>query len=290
LTKVDKKPWTLAGSNILPLPFSEGLTPTGYELPDDLSQENWAEVGRALGRVRGSVMWWVGDWWAYGEHRYGERKAVVDADGWDGPAYDTCVNAGTVSRRFEIPRRRGVLSFNSHAEVATLPEEWQDKLLDWAERDEHGKPRTIRAIRDEVKQTKAFLAQGWTPDQLDRKARAENGECVVANMREGADTALIAWADANDRFERVDRQTEWGNPFEMPGDGERDIVIAKFERFYFPQKDSLVTKTSGLSGKVLGCWCHPERCHGHIIAEAVNRETAGEDIWRIVDDFAEREG
>jgi hypothetical protein len=72
-----------------------------------------------------------------------------------------------------------------------------------------------------------FLAQGWTQDQLDRKVRAEGGECVVANMRQRTngrreDEALLAWVEASDRFERIeriDRKTEWGNPFEMPGDG-----------------------------------------------------------------------
>lgn len=290
MAKIDKTSWTPTGSNLLPLPFSEGLTPTGYELPDDLSVENWTEVGRALGRVRGSVMWWVGDWWAYGEHRYGERKAIVDADDWDGPTFQTCMDAGSVCRAFETSRRHEVLPFNAHRELTSLPAEWQDKLLDWASRDDHGKPRTVRAIRDEVKQTKAFLAQGWTPDQLDRKAQAENGECVVANMREGADTALIAWADASDLFERVDRQTEWGNPFEMPGDGERYEVVGKFARFYFPQKDSLLTKTASLRGKVLGCWCHPEQCHGHIIAAAVNREAQGERIWDIAEELSDLEG
>jgi hypothetical protein len=29
----------------------------------------------------------------------------------------------------------------------------------------------------------AHLAQGWTPDQIERKAQAERGLCVVANMR-----------------------------------------------------------------------------------------------------------
>jgi hypothetical protein len=67
-------------SNILGLPFSAGLIPTSYELPAELSVEQWLDVGRVLGRVRGSVMWWIGDWWAYGEHRYGDRNALVESE------------------------------------------------------------------------------------------------------------------------------------------------------------------------------------------------------------------
>jgi hypothetical protein len=158
---------------------------------------------------------------------------------------------------------------------------------------EAGQVGALKAVAEKIKQSEPpepEPSHEWTPDQLDRRARAEAGECVVANMHEDTDAALLAWAEASDRFVRIDRKTEWGNPFEMPDDGDRDAVVGKFERFYFPQKDSLLTKTEGLSGKVLGCWCHPERCHGHIIAEAVNREANGEDIWSIAQDFAEREG
>jgi hypothetical protein len=115
------------------LPFREALTPTSYSLPDDLTPESWLEVGRALGRVRGSVMWWVGDWWAYGKHRYGEREAAVEAEEWEGPRFQTCMNAALVCRAFETSRRREVVSFTAHGEVTVLPVEWQDKILDEAE-------------------------------------------------------------------------------------------------------------------------------------------------------------
>jgi hypothetical protein len=186
-----------AMSNVLGMPYADGLTPTGYELPAELSAEAWLEVGRALGRVRGSVTWWLGDWWAYGEHVYGERKALVESEEWEGPRFQTCVDAATVCRAFESTRRRVVLSFTAHREVLPLPAEYQEQVLAWAE---EGK-RSVREIRDEVKRIRAFLAQGWTQDQLDRKAAAEAGKCVVANMRQGEDgqridEALLAWAGA----------------------------------------------------------------------------------------------
>jgi hypothetical protein len=91
-------------------------------------------------------------------------------------------------------------------------------------------------------------------------------------MHDKVDTALIAWAEANDRFVKIDRTTDWGNPFEMPDDGEREEVVAKFTKFYLPHKNKLLSRISELRGKVLGCWCHPEECHGHYIAEIVNKE------------------
>jgi hypothetical protein len=249
-----------------------------------MTAESWLEVGRALGRVRGSVMWWVGDWWAYGEHRYGERAGAVRAEDWEGPKFQTCVNAGVVCRRFESNSRELVVSFRVHQAIASIADdEWRLKTLAWAATsNKDGKRPTVAATEDRVKEVRAQLSQGWTPDQLDRKARAEIGECVVANIRNDEtgnrriDEALLCWAEAQDLFVRIDRNTEWGNPFEMPGDGDRDTVCRLYGRFYLPNKPSLLKKAPSLQGKVVGCWCHPQQCHGHLIAEVVNREAAGD--------------
>ena len=53
------------------------ISPTGWQLPDDLSVDDWASLGRQLHRVVESVQWWLGDWWVYGEHSYGERAGLV---------------------------------------------------------------------------------------------------------------------------------------------------------------------------------------------------------------------
>ena len=38
--------------------------------------------------------------------RYGERQAIVHAEDWDGPRFQTCVNAAFVKAFPEISRRR----------------------------------------------------------------------------------------------------------------------------------------------------------------------------------------
>jgi hypothetical protein len=108
----------------------------------------------------------------------------------------------------------------------------------------------------------------WDRDQLDRKARAEAGETVVANMRKGADEALMAWAETVGLFVRIDRRTEWGNPWQIGVHGDRPTVIERFRAETLP---GLGPWLPTLRGRVLGCWCHPESCHGHLIAEVVNR-------------------
>jgi hypothetical protein len=257
-----------ADSNILTVPFCQ-IHPVGLSLPDNLDADQWLEVGLALGRVKGVLMWAVGDWWAFGEHRYGERAAAVKSEDWEGPAFGTCANAAWVCQRFETSLRSEVVSFGAHKEIAPIEDEqWRLDTLAWAA---NQKP-TILALRQHVKEVKAHLAQGWTVDQSERKKLAEEGHCVVANLHDQTDTALVAWAEATDRFVRIDRATEWGNPFEIPADGAREEVVGKFAQYYLPHKNGLLKKIPELRGKVLGCWCHPEDCHGHVIAKMANEE------------------
>jgi hypothetical protein len=49
-----------------------------WKLPDDLSEDEWIEAGIVLASIGAGVMWWVGDYWIYGENNYGDRKAIVD--------------------------------------------------------------------------------------------------------------------------------------------------------------------------------------------------------------------
>jgi hypothetical protein len=57
--------------------------------------------GALLGKIERSVSWWLGDWWAFGEARYGERKAIVDAEDWEGLGFGAvdAVLKHPVSRR-----------------------------------------------------------------------------------------------------------------------------------------------------------------------------------------------
>ena len=109
----------------------------------------------------------------------------------------------------------------------------------------------------------------WNVDQRDRQARASAGECVVANMREDTDEALVEWAKATGRFVRIDRGTPWSNPFVAPADGDRATVLGRFGAETMP---GLAQQLPALHGRVLGGWSHPAPCHGDMIAEAVNQD------------------
>ena len=139
-----------------------GCTPVscGLLLPPDLTLEDWAVVGRALGRQQHALQWRIGDWWNHPGHAYGDRLALVTEDDWTGPAYSTCTNAASVCDKFESSRRRELLTFCHHAEVAHLPPHFADELLDWCEEPlaATGKPRSIRALREEKNRRLAQMA------------------------------------------------------------------------------------------------------------------------------------
>ena len=144
------------------LPGGGRSTPVSLDLPEGLAFDAWAGLGERLAAIERSAAWWLGDWWAYGEHRYGDRKALVDAlsaSGRDFPSFQTCMGAGSVSRAFgETLRRRKVLSFAHHREVMALSADDQDELLDAAA----AEGWSSRELRAEVGQEfKVRAGAGW---------------------------------------------------------------------------------------------------------------------------------
>ena len=71
---------------------------------------------------------------------------------------------------------------------------------------------------------------------------------------------------------RVDRQTPWGNPFVIPKDGARELVIAKYRNWILSDRDMTLSAQKLLKGKTLGCWCAPKPCHGDVLLEIANNE------------------
>lgn len=67
----------------------------------------------------------------------------------------------------------------------------------------------------------------------------------------------------------IGRPSRWGNPFEIGKDGNRKEVIAKYETWLETQPD-LLKDLPGLSEKILGCWCHPQACHGDVLVKFID--------------------
>jgi hypothetical protein len=118
-------------ARLVTLPTGARLHSTGLHIPADLELDKWAVIGEQLAQIGSGVQWALGDWWAYGHHKYGERKAVTAAKKIP-YEFGTLMNFGCIARGFETSRRREALSFSHHAEVASLKPAEQTKMLDRA--------------------------------------------------------------------------------------------------------------------------------------------------------------
>ncbi len=68
----------------------------------------------------------------------------------------------------------------------------------------------------------------------------------------------------------------WGNPFSIGKDGDRSRVLALYLAYFnnrIIDDPEFFRRLQGLIGKRLGCFCVPERCHGHIMADYLNIES-----------------
>jgi hypothetical protein len=104
---------------------------SGLWLPVELTLEAWFEIGTQIAAIGNSSAWWLGDWLIYGKKRFPDRyKKAIENTALD---YQTLRNYAWVCRQFPATRRRTTLSFQHHAEVASLYPDEQEEWLDKAE-------------------------------------------------------------------------------------------------------------------------------------------------------------
>lgn len=124
--------------------------------------------------------------------------------------------------------------------------------------------RILNAAKEYEQQKKKEDAD-LTPRDRELIAKLKDGKTIVVNQK--TDLATIRYAESKGLYVRCDRFSDWGNPFEMDKDGDRNEVCDWYESNYFPYKKSLHSKLKQLKGKALGCWCSPLRCHCDRIAK-----------------------
>lgn len=147
--------------------------------------------------------------------------------------------------------------------IAALPEEVFEREIAVAKEESEKRvelttSRVLFAAKEYEQQKKKDDAQITTRDQKLIEA-LKRGETVVVNQK--VDLAAIKYAEEHGKYVRCDRFSDFGNPFEMDKDGDRDEVCDNYEQHYLPFKPSIHKQLVKLKGKALGCWCAPLRCH-----------------------------
>lgn len=149
------------------------VTPTGLQIPDNLSYEDWESAGTKLIRMANTSAWCLGDWIIHGQTRFpGRYRCAAQNAGLD---YQTLRNYAWVAHKVPQARRHHRLSFQHHAEVASLDAAEQIRWLRLAE------------------------AGNWTRNELRAKIRAAAGHDV---RRPTAANALSQLAVAPEHLER----------------------------------------------------------------------------------------
>lgn len=69
----------------------------------------------------------------------------------------------------------------------------------------------------------------------------------------------------------VGRPTDFGNPFTIGKDGNRNSVITKYEYWLSSQPELIDRAKRELRGKDLVCWCAPARCHADVLLKIANK-------------------
>lgn len=122
------------------------VTETALVLSDpEILWEDYERLGRFLGQMERSCVWWMADLIIYGEDIFGHRFAQIDEA--LGVAPQTISNRVSVARKIPPNRRRASLPFGTHAEVAYLDPRERDLWLDRAERGQWTRDRLRQEIR-----------------------------------------------------------------------------------------------------------------------------------------------
>lgn len=112
----------------------------------------------------------------------------------------------------------------------------------------------------------------WLPHEIDKLSQLQNGKAVITNIGKTSDPNLIKYAHQQDLYVYCGRTKDsktwsWGNPYEIGKDDDRDEVCEKHKTTFPPEK---LLRIYQLRGKVLGCYCWPQRCHCDHLAELAN--------------------
>lgn len=72
-----------------------------------------------------------------------------------------------------------------------------------------------------------------------------------------------------------EKSSVWSNPFKINKNRNRGKVIKMYKKYIVKKiiKEDMFSQLLELKNKNLGCWCHPEKCHGDVLIELMNDES-----------------
>jgi hypothetical protein len=138
------------------------VTPTGIQFNDELSFEEWLDLGMKISPIAKSIGFKIGDWVNYGSKIYGEKyKGPIEATGIP---YQTLANYSRVARKVAPSTRQSSLCYEIHAAVAKLKPHDQKHWLDMA--DKH--KLSVRRLKKSIQLGRLATEEDLLADASDR--------------------------------------------------------------------------------------------------------------------------
>jgi hypothetical protein len=95
------------------------------------------------------------------------------------------------------------------------------------------------------------------------------------NVYIGRAGIVFIYNDKTKSKERYPKKSSiFANPYKLKKYGKREDVIEKYREYIIEklkEDKKLKRKLLKLKGKNLGCWCHPEPCHGDVLLELIEK-------------------
>ena len=140
-------------NNLIPTDYPIQLTDNGLRFEDELTFEQWADLGQKIGAVARTSLFWVGDWINYGQDRWNggnrfekmpedQRQRYEDAMKMTGLELATLQKASYVARQIPPEDRRPELTFSHHRLIARVKDD--SKRKEWLKKTETGRMSTRR--------------------------------------------------------------------------------------------------------------------------------------------------
>lgn len=166
-----------------------------FHLRPGMSFTEWSTLGCRLAHVSSASSWALGDWLLFGQRNFAGRYLVALQE--TNLDYQTLRNYAWVAGRFAPSRRRDALSFQHHAEVASMTEPEQELWLRraeserWSRNELRRRVRLQRASRSRPSSTSVVMRFEIPPEaeRRWRRAAASKHLPLEAWLREVADDA-----------------------------------------------------------------------------------------------------
>lgn len=132
-------------------------------ISDNITKDEWLEIGSGLTTINGSVQIWIGDWAKFGERKgfYVSTETYENIAEITGYSKRTIQDFKYVADNVSSSLRNEDLSFNHYKEVAKLPPEKQELFLNKAVEEK----LSVRELREEIRKNNIELITPKLPNK-----------------------------------------------------------------------------------------------------------------------------